>query len=371
MNKTVSIYLDLARGLAALAVVFFHYRTFITDASFPVFPWIGHEAVIVFFVLSGVVIHHSAKTKDKNLGMYFGKRFSRLYSVLFPCLLLTVVLDQTGWHLNPETYSWVYNPTHYIKNLCSVILFTNESWGLSVKFSANHVLWSLAYEFWYYIIFGLWLYIRSRRVSWGLVLLASAVAGPQIVLLLPVWLMGVWAYRWMKHPPFSRGGGWAISVFSTLAVLALWGFKGQYAWRVGELGGMPLNYSETFLYDYCIGACITLHFIAFASICSDRERFFIAHPRLVKALRYPAGVSFTLYCCHLPIMFFLNALIGDPVLYLVPLLCVIIVFLFGHQIEQTREMYYNIIAALSRIPWNPMRKLRQAMLTTTGESHLN
>jgi hypothetical protein len=46
---------------------------------------------------------------------------------------------------------------------------------------------------WYYILFGLWCYRRSR-----VLLLACAVlAGPRVLLLLPVWLLGVWLQRRM------------------------------------------------------------------------------------------------------------------------------------------------------------------------------
>lgn len=71
MHPTLSIYLDLVRLISALLVLFFH-------ANYPRFhgEWLnafqayGHDAVIVFFVLSGFVVAYSAKYKDKNLESY-------------------------------------------------------------------------------------------------------------------------------------------------------------------------------------------------------------------------------------------------------------------------------------------------------------
>ena len=59
MNKLTSIYFDFIRAIAAILVVFHHYSQHIIKAFHggkTVFPPIGQEAVMVFFVLSGFVI---------------------------------------------------------------------------------------------------------------------------------------------------------------------------------------------------------------------------------------------------------------------------------------------------------------------------
>jgi len=58
MKKEFSIYLDLVRFLAALAVVIYHSNMRnIIEANLP-FSQHGHAARIVFFVLSGYVISY-------------------------------------------------------------------------------------------------------------------------------------------------------------------------------------------------------------------------------------------------------------------------------------------------------------------------
>jgi len=78
IGQRESVYLDLARTFAALAVLL--------DHAIPLFdlPWIadyGHQAVIVFFVLSGYVIANIAETREATPRAFLVARFSRLWSV--------------------------------------------------------------------------------------------------------------------------------------------------------------------------------------------------------------------------------------------------------------------------------------------------
>src|SRR5262245_24054435 len=99
-----SNHLDLIRGLAAVAVLAYHvrYRFFfdygdLSDVNAPTKLFyaatsFGHDAVIVFFVLSGYFISTSIRTavnRDRwSWTAYAGNRLVRLYLVLLPGLLL-------------------------------------------------------------------------------------------------------------------------------------------------------------------------------------------------------------------------------------------------------------------------------------------
>jgi peptidoglycan/LPS O-acetylase OafA/YrhL len=108
----VSDHLGLIRGLAAITVLIYHirYRFFfdyndVTDPnwfsfSFYTLSSFGHDAVIVFFVLSGYFISASV-FRDQTAGRwswkrYLVNRFTRLYLVLLPALLLTALWDSLG-----------------------------------------------------------------------------------------------------------------------------------------------------------------------------------------------------------------------------------------------------------------------------------
>lgn len=94
VQRGYSTYLDLLRLLAALAV-------FLGHASFPEFTGhtirmpdqLPHEAVIVFFVLSGYVISYVAQEREARAGSFFVSRAARIYSVAIPALIITLVVD--------------------------------------------------------------------------------------------------------------------------------------------------------------------------------------------------------------------------------------------------------------------------------------
>ena len=57
---------------------------------------------MVFFVLSGYVIASTVERKRElgiTLNSYYLDRFSRIYSVLIPAIILTVLLDAIGAQL--------------------------------------------------------------------------------------------------------------------------------------------------------------------------------------------------------------------------------------------------------------------------------
>ena len=105
-------YLDLARGLAAVLVASGHLRSFVfTDfgkLDHPSLVWslfylvtgFGHQAVMVFFVLSGFLVGGAVvsrgQCKQWSWTEYVITRITRLWIVLIPALLLTVIWDNLG-----------------------------------------------------------------------------------------------------------------------------------------------------------------------------------------------------------------------------------------------------------------------------------
>lgn len=102
MPKAFSLYLDFVRFSAALLVLFFHANR-IHRPGFA-FTTFGHEAVIIFFVLSGYVIAFVAAEKESSLRTYGIARAARIYSVAIPAILLTAFVDYVGFQIFPEGY---------------------------------------------------------------------------------------------------------------------------------------------------------------------------------------------------------------------------------------------------------------------------
>src|SRR5690349_12335860 len=94
ISQRESIYLDLVRALAAFFVVLDHAPTLFD------LPWIprwGHQAVIVFFVLSGYVISNVADTRETDARRFLIARLARLWSVLVPAAILILAVMLSGW----------------------------------------------------------------------------------------------------------------------------------------------------------------------------------------------------------------------------------------------------------------------------------
>lgn len=163
--------LDVARGLAALAVAILHWsHFFLVDGAsttpterFPFYPYLslfyehGHSGVDFFFILSGVIFFTKYRTSIADRATtpwwFFVCRFSRLYPLHFATLmfvaLLQVALLKTLGHYY-AIYPIVDGP-HFLANLLFV-----QHWGfmpLLQDFSFNAPAWSLSIECLLYIVF--------------------------------------------------------------------------------------------------------------------------------------------------------------------------------------------------------------------------
>ena len=173
--------LDLLRGLAALLVCAGHLRAFlfvdfaqvmspgIFDRLFYFATGLGHQAVVVFFVLSGYLVGGSvllAYESHRWSWMNFAlRRMSRLWMVLLPALALTLALDSLGRYMASPGYegalNLVYNSAPTPANpadLRAATFLGNAIFLQTIEvrcFGTNGPLWSLANEFWYYALFPL------------------------------------------------------------------------------------------------------------------------------------------------------------------------------------------------------------------------
>jgi len=314
MNKTFSIYLDLVRFLAAV-VVFLGHASYSRFAGGARILWVlealGADTVMVFFVLSGVVIAYVADKKEKTLEEYGISRLARLYSVVVPALLLTIVLDSLGPHIADDVYdgSW-FTTSDPLWRFFANLFFLHELWFFSVEAFSNWPFWSLGYEFWYYAIFGVAFYVRSPA-RYYLVVLGCLLVGPKILLLFPVWLLGVWVYFKNKNNPVGEPLGWVFMI-GPLVLYALFRGHGGPDWLQSWaedafaylFANAHLKWSTYFLSRYVTGMLIALHFIGIAAVA---HRFENILGRFEKSIRYVSGYTFSLYLFHYPMLYFFSA----------------------------------------------------------------
>ena len=314
MNKPTSIYLDLIRFLAAVTVFFVHANYDRFTGGIPVF-WrlkdLGNDAVMVFFVLSGFVIAYVSDQKEKTLKDYFVSRFARLYSVAIPALILTVMLDTVGLRLFYEVYDggWFQNDRPAWR-LASNALFINELWFTSVRPFSNGPFWSLGYEFWYYAIFAVTTYLKTP-LKYLLVAALCLFIGPKILILFPVWLLGVLVYYIIKNRPVPEFWGW-VMFLGSMVLYAIFHIDGYPEYLYGitatyidvDFMQYTLKWSQEFLSSYALGVLVAIHFIGAASVAPRLAALLYA---VEKPIRYLAGFTFATYLFHYPLLQFFAA----------------------------------------------------------------
>ena len=308
MTKSYSIYLDFVRFFAALLVLLYH-STNLYNPGLAIFT-LGHEAVIIFFVLSGFVIAYVADTKENTLKKYAISRMARIYSVAVPALLLTGLLDFAGWQINPAAYppdyqAWDYAPVR----LLSSLLFTNELWTLSLQAFSNVPYWSLNYEVWYYVSFALITYVGGRK-GWLLFGLTALLLGPKIAVLAPLWWAGVLIYRSQRFRTLSNGAAWGLIALSVVGAyfyiaygIGTWGSRFLRE-IVGEQLHVQFAFSRFFISDYFLALVVGAHFVGARVLCSRYDGVLY---RFEAPIRTVAASTFTLYLIHQPLLIFFHA----------------------------------------------------------------
>ena len=188
----------MLRALAAVEVVLYHGRLVVphpkagigavVEDIYSGFSAYGPEAVVLFFVLSGFVIHKnlaqaSLKGQAKfALSKYLRKRALRIYPPLTLAILLTFVLDLIGSNHNPWYYANALSePTAGSPPETSIIAVVAAYTGLTGlvagHFGSNAPLWSLAFEIVYYLAYIpiALLIVRLGGRAWPVFLVAAVL----------------------------------------------------------------------------------------------------------------------------------------------------------------------------------------------------
>lgn len=329
LSRRGSEWLDLLRGLAAFTVMIGHVRGLffvsyqeVTDKTILVravyfATGLGHEAVMVFFVLSGyfisAIVLRAIERGEWGWGGYLSRRMTRLYVVLLPALLIGLVLDRAGIALfgldGPYGAGEAYR--HIIlapveERLGFSVLLGNAAFLQEIvtpTFGSNGPLWSLSYEFWYYMMFPcLALALLGRttaptRIAFALALLAIMVfVGPLIASYFLIWLFGLAVFL---MPPAGRGGltpkvWWtALTVVAAVAMAAL---------AFSRSGGLGLIGN-----DFVVASAFAILVYLLAQAPARTADPAQGRTGFGQLAHFLAAFSYTLYLIHLPILVFLTA----------------------------------------------------------------
>ena len=342
-----SLVMDSLRLGAALVVLVLH-------ASDMWFPDVAHSpdqagnashaAVVVFFVLSGFVIAFTTSTRHQTLDNYLIARFSRLCSLVVPALLLTALVEvalriQADPSLMETYVRGAFGPRYLISGL-----FLNEIWFFSAAPPANIALWSLSFEFWYYVIFGLWFCTGRGWMSWLLALGACLIAGPKILVMMPIWLMGCAAYR-LPRPAIRPGFAWALAAVS--GALAFWAALALDPWPF-FIGDAPFYFANQFVTDWVVGLCLATALWLLPPVTSGSTSKPIS-PAFVKRVRALADLTFPIYVFHFPLLVLVRVVfgnhVGDPVQFGLAILGALVVSsVLGMMLERQRANWTRFFA---------------------------
>jgi peptidoglycan/LPS O-acetylase OafA/YrhL len=171
--------IDLLRGVAALAVLLWHYQHFwyFTAGESPK-NWVpeqqplfeilklaymyGWRAVPFFWILSGFVFFHVyGQQREISFRTFFLNRFSRLYPAHFFTLCLVAILQTVSMMLFGGFQIYSNNDLyHFVLNL-----FFASNWGLQSGYSFNGPIWSVSVEVLIYGVF--FVYLKGIGVNLG------------------------------------------------------------------------------------------------------------------------------------------------------------------------------------------------------------
>jgi peptidoglycan/LPS O-acetylase OafA/YrhL len=362
MNPGFSLYLDLLRFGAALLVLIYHSNNRMIVEQILPFSQHGHAAVMVFFVLSGYVIAHVTEHRERTPAEYWSSRLSRFYVLTLPMVLLTPLLDMVGQAYWPEIYAGATTHDLTAVRIGTSLLYLNEVWQVSIMCFSNVPYWSINYEMWYYALFAMVVFTRGR-LRLALLAGSAALLGPKILLLAPVWALGVLLQRWRKLERITPTWG-ALLWFSSIVGVALFQHydmteRGSELLRqwIGNEAHRQLAFSKFFLGDYLLAPLIAVHFAGARAIGPMLDQ---ALRRWAGPIRWLAAYTFALYLMHQPLLLFFAALIhGDPkgyVFYVEVVAAVLLTVWAGgtlteHWRGQLRQRMRGALLALGQTRW--------------------
>ncbi|MEO9930360.1 acyltransferase family protein [Rhodopirellula bahusiensis] len=289
LSTSFSIVIDALRIWASLSVLASHIQ----------FGWFGkyecrlfmngHDAVIVFFVLSGFVIAYSQAKNHRDFRSFVAARLLRLHSTVIPALLITLILSVATSFANPEFWG-EHARGHQALSYFACLLFVQDIWFRNMVPSFNGPMWSLGYEFFYYAIFATVL-LKQSWTRWVSAIALALMAGPGIVLLFPIWLFGVASYRLPKICMLASTLIFMISLLSYVTIASN-GFE-----HPSQPGTPPLLYANAFVSDWLKGGLVAVMVYSLRTILD-----FEVHARACQWMRRIGDLTFPIYVVHLPIL---------------------------------------------------------------------
>lgn len=226
-NASVSLhipFLDVLRGVAAIAVVL-HHAAVVVGVKAPhvmgTFPYsVTHYGVFgveVFFVVSGFCIAAAAaniQERGKGIRAFALARWRRIYPpywaslLVYTCMAFALLFLAQRGIIGPTDASEAAADGRFnLQNIATNITLTQLLFGGRIL---NIVAWTLCYEVAFYVIYGIGLALIPRNTSallrllhafTAIVLMAQIVFPGRIPYPFDMWAMfglGIAAFHWLR-----------------------------------------------------------------------------------------------------------------------------------------------------------------------------
>lgn len=298
IDPALSVYFDLMRFFAAIIVVLNHYGVMLSLDRKTTFP--GSDAVIVFFVLSGYVIAYVSDRKHLTAHRYIFDRLSRFWSVAVPSTILAIIIGFLV-ECQKNNFNYIIIKKIFFGSFLN-LLFLGESWHQTFS-PYNFPYWSINYEFWYYIIFGIWIFMKGNyRIP--VVTFACILAGPSIMTFMPIWLTGSFLYKYRKK--ISIGNALSLLLF----IGTIFGYWIIYHYKLNVYSRIWLkniSYGESYhlgpstsiFSAYPLAVIVSLNFIAVQNLHFAKKQII----KLKKIAQKISSYTLTIYLFHMPLFY--------------------------------------------------------------------
>ncbi len=367
-----SLSLDVIRFGSAIAIVIVHLAQSFFSTGWPdLVNGLGLGAVAVFFILSGFVIRYVTRIKYTSISEYWVDRSSRIYSVVLPAILFTIVADLISHHFNAVYYdsNWGNAVSNPLWRIGANLAFVSQIWSHDITLFSNGPFWTLSYECLYYVLYGVFFYLAGiKQIFW--MLFMAALMGPHMLMLVPLWCFGCVVHELYQH--LRRPGVNFLRlnlVFAAIAITVTIGWNQMVAfiyylksyetllfWHLHhkplDLGWLTWYYRTGFPFAFLL---------LWLLLWTDRFPL-NSRSKLVKYLRFMSEGTFALYLFHFPAMVLIAALIpynhGSAVQKLAILFALVIL---GISLATPTNHFKNVIRDWMRrkfIPTDPMPEAR-------------
>ncbi len=337
LNAAQSTYLDFARAIAAFAVLYGHSSKYFLAGGLTGRTEIESAGVMVFFLLSGFLISYTVFQKlsspDYGFRNFFIDRFSRIYIAYIPALIFVWLIDSytrtlpvnilpdrvavltqfQNMYKHFDLTTWIGNvfmlQNYPVFQVLRRALHTDSSL-FTTPFGSDTPLWTVAIEWWLYMLFG---YVvlclgRARRFPrlpqlallgfLSVVPFYYLIGGPVDCLTL-LWLIGL-----VASLSFINFRKWFGSFTEGITPSRVWLYSALIV-SFAVVAMIGRLFSRQF--DYGIMSFRELQFGLFMAVALFAPLIALGTVKKVPALlektaTFFSGYSYSLYLIHTPII---------------------------------------------------------------------